>query len=139
MPGPSLVGLLGAGAVDTALNWSSGTPIYSEAGTAAGKLGSRGAVIAERRGSQKLVRYTDEDSNEAYDLGVDPGELNALPSRHDVYSWAAGLDEWAEAKQLIDGKRQGRRNKAAENDGEGSDDIPEELKQKLRDLGYVDP
>jgi arylsulfatase A-like enzyme len=139
MPGPSLVGLLGTGAIDTASNWSTETPIYSEAGSAAGKLGSRGAVIAERRGSQKLVRYTDEDSNEAYDLGVDPGELNALPSRHDVYSWAAGLDEWAEAKQPIDGKGQGHRNKAAESDGEGSDDIPEELKQKLRDLGYVDP
>ncbi|HYC53647.1 MAG TPA: sulfatase [Candidatus Binatia bacterium] len=59
--------------------------VYSEASSAAGALGSRGKCIAITRPDSKLISYTDEGVEEAYDRRKDPYEQLVLPEDHQAY------------------------------------------------------
>jgi hypothetical protein len=87
MPGVSLVGLLEGkqqlfGAV------------FSEADSVMGALGSRGATIAMTGDQYKLISYTEEGTDEAYDLHVDPHEQEVLPVTHEAYARRPTLRAW---------------------------------------------
>lgn len=68
--------------------------VYSEAETAAGTFGSRGPVIAMTKADQKLVSYTEEGADEAYNLKDDPGENQVLPEKSAVYQLRQSLRAW---------------------------------------------
>jgi len=68
--------------------------VYSETDSIAGKLGSRGASIAVTTPQHKLVEYTEEGSDEAYDVQRDPQEQRILPPEHDAYEKRQTLRSW---------------------------------------------
>ena len=68
--------------------------VYSEADTAAGSFGSRGPVLAMSKPDQKLISYTEEGADEAYNLKADPGENEVLPEKHAAYQMRQSLRAW---------------------------------------------
>jgi arylsulfatase A-like enzyme len=68
--------------------------VYSEADTAPGVFGSRGPTIAVTKPDQKLISYTEEGSDEAYDLKQDPFETEVLPEKHQAYLLRQSLRAW---------------------------------------------
>lgn len=75
--------------------------VYSEADTDPGALGSRGACRAITRPGQKLISYTDEGSDEGFDLRTDPLETRVLPERSEVYGLRNTLRAFAEAQRPL--------------------------------------
>src|SRR6185369_5300439 len=71
--------------------------VYSEADSAPGQLSSRGRSIAITKNEIKLISYTDEGTDEAYNLVEDPGEKNPLPEKNAAYLMRQTLREWADA------------------------------------------
>ena len=71
--------------------------VYSEADTAPGTLGSRGRALAMTKPDFKIISYTDEGVEEAYDLEHDPGEKEPLPERHIAYLMRQTMRSWAES------------------------------------------
>jgi len=178
MPGPSLAGILrgedrGFGAV------------YSETASVTGKLGSRGETVAMTTPRQKLVRYTQEGAEEAYDLARDPFELRVLPAGHEAYGRRKTLEAWhvamsplpkpttrvaraatpdkartpaqnraraaaqraARARANAAAARAGRTGKTApparparpaDPADDAPEELPEDLKEHLRSLGYLE-
>jgi arylsulfatase A-like enzyme len=87
MPGVSLVPLL--------QGRHKGFPVvYSEAESTAGVLGSRGATMSMTKDKLKLISYTDEGTDEAYDLEEDPTEQTILPERSIAYLYRQTLRAW---------------------------------------------
>ena len=68
--------------------------VYSETDSVAGRLGSRGETIAITTPRYKLVEYTEEGSDEAYDVRTDPYEQLLLPPDHDAYRQRSTLRSW---------------------------------------------
>ncbi|HYB99194.1 MAG TPA: sulfatase-like hydrolase/transferase [Candidatus Limnocylindrales bacterium] len=75
--------------------------VYSEASSTAGTLGSRGKCIAITRPDAKLISYTDEGVDEAYDLYKDPHETEVLPEDHPAYDARRTLRAFASAQQAL--------------------------------------
>lgn len=68
--------------------------VYSETDSVAGRLGSRGETIALTTPRFKLMEYTEEGLEEAYDVRRDPYEQNLLPPDHDAYLQRTTLRDW---------------------------------------------
>lgn len=97
--------------------------VYSEADSAPGVLGSRGRNIAMTQDGDKLIAYTDEGTDEAFDLEKDPGELEPLPERNLAYLMRQALRAWHDALKPLPRPTSGPRNKAkdgAKDGGPGS-------------------
>ena len=71
--------------------------VYSEGDSVAGSLRSRGRTNAMTKGDLKLITYPEEGTEEAYDLGQDPGELHRLPEGDVAYLMRKALGAWAAA------------------------------------------
>jgi len=71
--------------------------VYSEADSAAGVLGSRGRTISMTKPDLKLISYTDEGTDEAYDLKKDPGEHEPLGEKNLAYLMRQSLRAWSES------------------------------------------
>jgi|GEM_PF-1951410 len=72
--------------------------VYSEADSDPGTLGSRGSCRAITRPGQKLISYSDEGSDEGYDLKTDVLETKVLPEKHPVYELRNTLRAFADAQ-----------------------------------------
>ncbi|MFN2425973.1 MAG: sulfatase-like hydrolase/transferase [Candidatus Binatia bacterium] len=75
--------------------------VYSEADSAAGSLGSRGRTTAITKNEIKLISYTEEGTDEAYDLAVDPRELEPLPERSPAYLLRQSLRAWMASMRAL--------------------------------------
>ena len=84
-------------------------------------------------GPLKLISYTDEDTLEAYDRGVDPAEQSSLPVEHPVYGRAGELLAWSNA--LIELPRPAPR---PGDERAQKKQKREKLAEELRSLGYVE-
>jgi len=101
----------------------SGFPVvYSEANTTAGSLGSRGKTTAMTKAELKLISYTDEGTDEAYDLVEDPAELTPLPERNIAYLMRQTLRAWTASMRALPKPNKGKkRDVDAENAARGED------------------
>lgn len=75
--------------------------VYSEADSAPGVLGSRGRTIAMTKPELKLISYTDEGTDEAYNLREDPGEHTPLPEKNTAYYMRQTLRAWADSLKAL--------------------------------------
>ncbi|MFP6599596.1 MAG: sulfatase [Deltaproteobacteria bacterium] len=107
--------------------------IFSQADSRQGHFGSRGGTLAMYAGPLKLISYTDEDTLEAYDRGVDPAEQSSLPVEHPVYGRAGELLAWSNA--LIELPRPAPR---PGDERAQKKQKREKLAEELRSLGYVE-
>jgi arylsulfatase A-like enzyme len=73
------------------------SPVFSEADSEPGVMGSRGATIALTDDRYKLVSYLEEPSDEGYDLADDPREQHILPKDREVYGERTKLAAWHDA------------------------------------------
>ena len=101
-------------------------PVYSHAISKSGHRGSRGEAIAITTTDSKIVIYTEEGSQEAFDRVRDPAESSPLPQGHPTYRLAARLPSWAEEHRATDA------------DSRQSAPLPRQLREELRSLGYLD-
>jgi choline-sulfatase len=70
--------------------------VYSEADSTAGTLGSRGKTMSMTKDNKlKLISYTEEGTDEAYDLAEDPRETEILPERSVAYLFRQTLRAWS--------------------------------------------
>lgn len=75
---------------------SRGFPVvYSEAESTAGVLGSRGKSTSMSKEKLKLISYTEEGTDEAYNLEEDPGEQTPLPERSVAYLFRQTMRAWS--------------------------------------------
>ena len=140
--------------------------VYSEADTAAGSFGSRGPVSAMTKADQRLISYTEEGVDEAYNTKADPGEHDILPESSPAYQMRQSLRAWRAslkplprpevspdeaAAALADDESGASDPEAGEDSGDDGDQgsgkggakpskgqkMPEQLKKDLRSLGYL--
>ncbi len=78
----------------------------------------------------KLVYDVYADGFSLYDLQEDPGErhdIRGLPGAPDSATWEQELRAWSEFTLALMARRAGA----------GAEDVPEEMRRQLRDMGYV--
>lgn len=98
--------------------------VYSEADSAAGVLGSRGRTLAMTKSDVKLIEYSDEGNDEAYDLDNDPGELKPMSERNIAYLMRQALRAWSDSlRPLPRPASRGARNKGLVGVDEGDDSV----------------
>lgn len=142
MPGVSLLPM-----IDGSATGFDG-PVYSEADSVAGRMGSRGPVVSIIKEREKLIAFTGEGSEEAYDLEVDPGEQHILPESHAAYRRRWTLRAWAKAltplpkpgRSVVKAvSRKAREFSDRQPSGKEEElPIPEELENSLKSLGYLE-
>jgi arylsulfatase A-like enzyme len=127
---------------------------FSETDSIPGSNGSRGATIAMTNAKQRLISYTDEGTDEGYDVVADRAERFVLPESHPVYQLRSTLRAWA--RSLVQGDTRTWRNKVesaggqpakdatpqtgAPPAGDAADDgeLPPAIRKQLESLGYLD-
>jgi len=149
MPGTSLVPILTG-------EFGLFEAVYSEADSPLGNLGSRGETIAMTTARNKLIMYTDEGTDEAYDRIRDPDEQRILPIAHDAYLNRKTMRAWHDSLRALPkpaarkgggaaasgmAKQQGGEPETPDEtlpDGDDEESLPGEIEDQLKALGYLD-
>jgi len=147
MPGASLVPILKG-------EYGLFNAVYSEANSPIGALGSRGETIAMTTGAHKLISYVSEGNDEAYDRARDPAEQHVLPESDDAYLNRKTLRAWHDSLVTLPKsssrfftppddattKGTGADQSAGQPGADDADpeDLPAEIEDQLRALGYLD-
>jgi arylsulfatase A-like enzyme len=122
MPGVSLLPMLDGSEREFPI-------VYAEADSPAGNLGSRGANIAAIRPEAKLISFTDEGSDEAFDVVADEAEQKVLPEGHDAYYLRQSLRAWSSAMGSLPRPRRPRKggpgSKGSSGESVGGDADPD--------------
>jgi arylsulfatase A-like enzyme len=126
--------------------------VYSEANSPLGAMGGRGETIAMTTADHKLISYLSEGTDEAYDRVRDLSEQHVLPESDPAYLKRKTMRAWHDSLVALpkagsardmrgkDPAIQGANSRTAEQsgDGEEAEDLPSEIEEQLRALGYLD-
>ncbi len=121
--------------------------VYSETSSIAGSLGSRGETVAMTTEAYKLIAYTEENSEEAYDRIRDPDERHILEKSSPGYLGRKSLGDWhrsiiplprSRSRARADGADKPAANASGSAPVRPQMEMPEELRENLRSLGYLD-
>ncbi|MFQ5352896.1 MAG: sulfatase, partial [Candidatus Binatia bacterium] len=119
--------------------------VYSETSSVVGNLGSRGETIAMTTKAYKLILYTEEHSEEAYDRIRDRDEQRILAKSSSAYLGRAALEAWHRSLTALprpysppaavgSSAHKSRPPVASKDEME----LPKKLGENLRSLGYLD-